>query len=57
MGVFLPVVVEAGHWTQAYLPGSNPALVARHQPLRPLCDAKLGCTVRSRLYDDLYIVP
>jgi len=31
--------------------------VARHQPLRPVCDAKFGCTVRSRLYDDLYIVP
>jgi hypothetical protein len=31
--------------------------VARHRPLRPLCDAKFGRTVRSRLYDDLYIVP
>jgi hypothetical protein len=37
--------------------GSNPALVARHRPLRPLCDAKFGRTVRSGLYDDLYIVP
>lgn len=31
--------------------------VARHRPLRPLCDAKFGSIVRSRLYDDLYIVP
>ena len=30
--------------------------MARHRPLRPLCDAKFGRSARSRLYDDLYIV-
>ena len=39
------------------LVGNNPALIAYHWPLRPLCDAKFGRTVLSWLYDDLYIVP
>src|SRR5690348_7180702 len=39
------------------LPHAAGSDAKRHRPLWPLCDAKFGRTVLSRLYHDLYIVP